>query len=222
MHYDEIVQLQEQHASWALLRSRHAAVMLSFFGRVFVESNSGGRSLRDRRTNIPAHSLQLRAQLCRELRRTPEELPFAGELIQVAEAHQTWEGAAERVLRGFGLSLLVPNDAYDAVRRWVDDHHLGGKLVYFRVPERLAPRAPVSRGPGLFLVDCLEVQHGNRYGPWLHAELERRAAYACLDDVADFRSAVRAVTRAGQIKDTDRHEKLARSSSNEFSDRFDT
>jgi len=43
MHYDEIVQLQEQHASWALLRSPHAALMLSFFGRVFVESNSGGR-----------------------------------------------------------------------------------------------------------------------------------------------------------------------------------
>jgi Protein of unknown function (DUF3375) len=43
MHYDEIVQLQEQHAAWALLRSPHAALMLSFFGRVFVESNSGGR-----------------------------------------------------------------------------------------------------------------------------------------------------------------------------------
>lgn len=43
MHYDEIVQLQEQHPSWALLRSPHAALMLSFFGRVFVESNSGGR-----------------------------------------------------------------------------------------------------------------------------------------------------------------------------------
>lgn len=43
MHYDEIVQLQEQHASWALLRSPHAALILSFFGRVFVDSNSGGR-----------------------------------------------------------------------------------------------------------------------------------------------------------------------------------
>jgi len=43
MHYDEIVQLQEQHAAWALLRSPHAALMLSFFGRVFVETNSGGR-----------------------------------------------------------------------------------------------------------------------------------------------------------------------------------
>ena len=43
MHYDEIVQLQEQHASWALLRSPNAALMRSFFGRVFVEPNSGGR-----------------------------------------------------------------------------------------------------------------------------------------------------------------------------------
>jgi uncharacterized protein YPO0396 len=165
------------------------------------------RSLRDRRTNIPDHSLQLRSQLCRHLRRTPEDLPFAGELIQITGAHREWEGAAERVLHNFGLSLLVPNDAYDAVRRWVDDNHLGGKLVYFRVPERLASRTPVPRVPGLFLVDCLEVEHGNRYRPWLRAELERRAGYACVDDVADFRSALRAVTRAGQIKDADRHEK---------------
>jgi uncharacterized protein YPO0396 len=165
------------------------------------------RSLRDRRTNIPDHSLQLRTQLCRHLRRTPEDLPFAGELIQVAQAHREWEGAAERVLHSFGLSLLVPNDAYDAVRRWVDDNHLGGKLVYFRVPERLASRAPVPRGPGLLLVDCLEVEQGSRYGPWLQAELERRAGYACVEDVADFRSVLRAVTRAGQIKDSDRHEK---------------
>jgi hypothetical protein len=43
MHYDEIVQLKEQHAAWALLRSPHAGLILSFFGRVFVDANSGGR-----------------------------------------------------------------------------------------------------------------------------------------------------------------------------------
>ena len=165
------------------------------------------RSLRDRRTNIPDHALQLRAQLCRDLDRPPADLPFAGELIQVAAAHHEWEGAAERVLHGFGLSLLVPNEVYDAVRRWVDGRHLGGKLVYFRVPERLAPRAPVPRGPGLFLLDCLEVQQESRYALWLSAELGRRALYACVADVADFRIANRAVTRAGQVKDADRHEK---------------
>ena len=41
----------------------------------------------------------------------------------------------------------------------------------------------------------------------MRAELDRRAAYACVDDVAGFRHAVRAVTRAGQLKDHDRHEK---------------
>ena len=50
------------------------------------------------------------------------------------------------MLHGFGLSLLVPNAAYEAVRQWVDSHHLDGKLVYFRVPERLARRDPTPAG----------------------------------------------------------------------------
>ena len=43
MQYDEIARLQEQHPSWALLRSRHAALILSFISRVFLEANSGAR-----------------------------------------------------------------------------------------------------------------------------------------------------------------------------------
>ena len=43
MQYDEIARLQEQHPSWALLRSSHAALILSFISRVFLEANSGAR-----------------------------------------------------------------------------------------------------------------------------------------------------------------------------------
>lgn len=43
MQYDEIDQLREQHATWSLLRSPHAALILSFFSTVFVEASSGGR-----------------------------------------------------------------------------------------------------------------------------------------------------------------------------------
>ena len=42
-------------------------------------------------------------------------LPFAGELIQVRAEATQWEGAAERVLHNFALSLLVPSRHYDAV-----------------------------------------------------------------------------------------------------------
>jgi len=41
MQYDEIAQLQAQHSAWALLRSPHAPLILSFLGRVFVDASSG-------------------------------------------------------------------------------------------------------------------------------------------------------------------------------------
>ncbi len=43
------------------------------------------------------------------------DLPFAGELIQVRPEEQAWEGAAERLLHNFGLSLLVPDRHYTAL-----------------------------------------------------------------------------------------------------------
>ena len=43
MQYDEIAHLQAHHATWALLRSPHAPLVLSFLGRVFIESNVGGQ-----------------------------------------------------------------------------------------------------------------------------------------------------------------------------------
>lgn len=42
MQYDEINHLQRNHAAWALLRSPHAPLVLSFLGRVFVDANAGG------------------------------------------------------------------------------------------------------------------------------------------------------------------------------------
>jgi hypothetical protein len=43
MHYDEIAHLQGLHPAWKLLRSDNVALVLSFLGRVFVDTNAGGR-----------------------------------------------------------------------------------------------------------------------------------------------------------------------------------
>ena len=74
-------------------------------------------SLTKRTSNLPASHTELREQLCKDLGLTPEELPYAGELLDVVEGHSEWRGAAERVLRGFALSLLVPQVHYDEVAR---------------------------------------------------------------------------------------------------------
>ncbi|QDP94869.1 hypothetical protein FOE78_02100 [Microlunatus elymi] len=176
-------------------------------------------SLAGRRTNLPAEQLAIREQLCAELGLTTGTLPFAGELIDVAEEYQPWRGAAERVLRGFALSLLVPQQHYPAVSDWVNGHRLsfrrddgrerGLRLVY----ELVAPRQVRVRGEqadGLMLADTLEVAPGD-FEDYLRAQLVRRAGYRCADTIEEFRTASYAVTRQGQVRSRDRHEKDDRS-----------
>lgn len=170
--------------------------------------NAELRSLQSRQSNLPRRSLELRDQLCADLQINTADLPFAGELIQVRDDARAWEGAAERVLRNFALSLLVPNIHYNAVASWIDSHHLNARVVYFRVPPRPAPvQPPERRAAQPLLVDMLEVKPDSEFEPWLRGELDRRANHLCVETISEFRTADKAVTRKGQIKDRSRHEK---------------
>jgi uncharacterized protein YPO0396 len=163
-------------------------------------------SLRVRRSNIPARMLTLREALCRAASVAEEALPFAGELIQVREDERAWEGAAERLLHNFGLSLLVPDTHYARVAEWVDRTHLGGRLVYYRVRRQRTGAESVPHPDSL--VRKLAIKPDSDCYGWLEAELARRFDYACCDTLDRFRREVRAVTPAGQIKAGDgRHEK---------------
>ena len=168
------------------------------------ELNDDLLSLKDRRSNIPRHSLQLRHRMCTELRLPEQALPFAGELIQVRQDAGEWEGAAERLLHGFAVSILVSQDHYRDVSDWIDANHLGGRLVYYRVPAR-PMTVPAVRPETLSA--RLEVRDGPLQA-WVQAELSHRAAHVCVDSMDDFRRQERAITRAGQIKGGGgRHEK---------------
>lgn len=163
-------------------------------------------SLRRRRSNIPSRQVELREQLRRALDLTEDALPFAGELVQVRGDERTWEGAAERLLRGFGTSLLVSEEHYSAVAEWVDRTHLGDRLVYYRVRPLRSLRT-VDVGPHS-LVRKLEVKPDAEHYAWLEAELARRFDYACCDDLSQFRREQQAITPSGQVKGAnEKHEK---------------
>lgn len=172
-------------------------------------------SLTKRTSNLPASHTDLREQLCKDLGLTPEELPYAGELLDVVEHQSEWRGAAERVLRGFALSLLVSQVHYDEVARWVngrrlsyrgrDGRQIGTKLVYERVPDRRVPLRPTAHDH-LTLADCLETKAG-AFADYLADELIKRADYRCVDTLAQFGQERRAVTREGQVRSGERHEK---------------
>jgi len=172
-------------------------------------------SLQQRTSNLDLAQVEVRAELCAALGLTPEDLPYAGELLDVSDEHSDWRGAAERVLRGFALSLLVPQQHYDAVAGWVNGRRItfhgrggqvrGAKLVYERVArQRVRLQSPDHEG--LLLADCIEVKDGP-FREYLADELTKRADYRCAASLEEFRSQRRAVTREGQVRSGERHEK---------------
>lgn len=163
-------------------------------------------SLKARHSNIPAEQIRMRTALCQALDLPEADMPYVGELVQVREDERDWEGAAERLLRTFGLSLLVPDTHYQQVADWVDRTHLRGRLVYFRV--RGTTRGDVSALHPDSLVRKLAIKPDSSFYDWLERELARRFDIACCTTREQFRRETRAVTRAGQTKSSgERHEK---------------
>ncbi|HET9113279.1 MAG TPA: ATP-binding protein, partial [Burkholderiales bacterium] len=163
-------------------------------------------SLKRRRSNIEDRQIQIRAALCTALDLQMDDMPFAGELLQVRVEERDWEGAAERLLRGFGLSLLVPDEHYKAVAEWAETNHLRGRLVYFHVRPRKTSELPDLHRDSL--VRKLAIKPDSVYYDWLERELAHRFDVSCCATQEQFRREARAITRAGQIKDpSGRHEK---------------
>jgi uncharacterized protein YPO0396 len=163
-------------------------------------------SLKQRRSNLPAPMIALRERLCEAIGVVPDSMPFAGELIEVRQDAAEWEGAAERVLHNFAMTLLVPARHYDDVVRWVDNTHIAARLVYFRVSEGV-PALRQRRHPQA-LSEKLRLKDDTPLYSWLQREIDRRFDHICCATIEQFRREPTAITRQGQIKTGgDRHEK---------------
>ncbi|HPS57219.1 MAG TPA: ATP-binding protein [Spirochaetota bacterium] len=163
-------------------------------------------SLRGRKTNIPARLLDMRTELCRAINVVESRLPFAGELIEVRDKEEEWEGAIERVLHNFGQSILVPDDLYGDVTGYAEKTDLRGRLVYYRVKDKRESRA-VQTVPGQ-LAGKIRIRSDNEFYEWIDEEIRTRFDYMCCETLDDFRRHPKALTHAGQIKSGGvRHEK---------------
>jgi uncharacterized protein YPO0396 len=162
------------------------------------------RALERQRSNLPAFLIALREAMAQELRIPQEELPFAGELLEVRPDQRAWQGAIERVLGGLARSLVIDEKRYAAVAGFLNSRHIGGRLAYLRmVPHDRPRRTAGSRS----LVHKLTPAPGE-HGDWIRAELLAHFDFACVESLADLRAEERAVTRQGQVKRSQKlHEK---------------
>ena len=187
-------------------RVTEAAVELQRLTDEANDVNTELVSLRQHKNNIPKRNLDLRQRMCDELGLPADSLPFAGELIAVRDDQRDWEGAAERLLHGFALSILVPDQHYRAVSDWINERHLGARVVYYRVAEPAVRMALPSWGPNA-LAAKLDIKD-TPFASWLEHELAHRADHECVAAMAEFRRLPKAITKTGQVKEKGgRHEK---------------
>ena len=169
-------------------------------------------SLRSRKSQIPARNLALRDRITQALNLSSSELPFIGELLQVRPEANAWEGAIERLLRGFGLCLLVPQAHYESANRYINKTNLQGRVIYYRV--KPAEPDPTWRGddPNRVPHKLKIKQDDETFYQWLKARLTQQFNYTCCDSISKFQQSTKAITPEGLIKHSaERHEKDDRS-----------
>ncbi len=205
-HLGELKTRQQNHDDELQNRQTEVSAQLINLKHEHGKIDSELTSLRSRRSSIDERQIRIRRCLCKDLSLAEEEMPFSGELIQVRADEPQWEGAAERLLHNFALSLLVPDKHYRAVADWVNRNDLNARLVYYRV--HLESRFEPSGLHPDSLVHKLSIKSDSGFYGWLEHALSRRFDYACCDDLKTFRRERQAITRAGQTKAAgERHEK---------------
>ncbi|SDD37934.1 ATP-binding protein [Niabella drilacis] len=162
------------------------------------------------KSNIPAHLVQVRKQLCAALKLDTAELPFAGELMQVKPEEQRWLPALEKLLHGFSLRLLVPDQYYKKVTRYLNQTNTGTRLVYYRVLDTFHT---LAEDDTVFYKLDFHAEHP--LSAWVEQQVAQQFSYTCLEDEKPLERYDKAITLNGLIKNRDRHEKDDRPGNND-------
>jgi uncharacterized protein YPO0396 len=178
-------------------------------GRIEGELNT----LLQSRNNIPTQLTAVRRDLCADLQIDEQELPFAGELMQVRGDEMDWQPALEKLLNPLALRLLVPDKHYRKVSRYVNNTRLGTRLVYHLVKDA-ALQQHADAGT---VWHKLEFQPGHPLSAWISQQVIQQYGYSCIDNEKTIGRYDRAITIQGLIKNKDRHEKDDRPGRNDAS-----
>ncbi|KAB1654310.1 hypothetical protein F8O01_13835 [Pseudoclavibacter chungangensis] len=135
-------------------------------------------SFRHRRSNVPDEAIERRRRIAEGTGIPVAELPYAGELFEVDPEHRDWTRAIERVVGDLAMQLLVDTDDFPAVRRYVDEHDLRGRLTLVPAARgRAASRTPIAGT----VPSMLRLDERSPFVGWLRDELVADRSVLCVE-----------------------------------------
>ncbi|HEY9871202.1 MAG TPA: ATP-binding protein [Candidatus Obscuribacterales bacterium] len=199
--------VEQSQAGARDLRDRIVQVTTSkeHLQRSLAQAQREIQALRRQPSNIPSDMLDLRRQIASAIGVSESALPFAGELMEVRKEESPWQGAIERVLRGFAVSLLVEERHYAALSNYVNATDLKGRLFYYKTDK--SNHFSGKELGSTSLVRKLNIKPGI-HAEWLLSELRNRFDYACVESAQALKNVERGLTIEGLVRHSwSRHEK---------------
>jgi uncharacterized protein YPO0396 len=161
------------------------------------EKSAERDSLRATGSLIPVKAQERREVIARGAGVDVSDLPYAAELIDIAAGEERWRPAAEKVLRGFGLRLLIPGHIKDKVAAFIDEHDMRGIVEYSIVTAVSAHRPRPEAGA---LATKLTVNAAHPSGRWLAGQVARQFTHVCVETARQLEEHPIAVTVLGTVK----------------------
>ncbi|MEU0494533.1 ATP-binding protein [Mycobacterium sp. NPDC006124] len=153
---------------------------------------------------LPESAITMRDHICAAVGVTSDELPYIAELMDLRPEHGRWRVAVEKVLRGVGLRLLVPDSHYAAVLRFVNDTNMGGRLQLHHVRAKFVGAQPVEAEPNTLAGKLFVVDDHHPCAAEAADVVAAAGDHVCVDVPDVFPRFRRAVTDTGLYKDSDR------------------
>ncbi|MFZ2238821.1 MAG: ATP-binding protein [Gordonia amarae] len=149
-------------------------------------------------STLPRAEHEMRRMLANHLQIDESELRYVAELVELRPDAGRWRLAVEKVLRGAGLRLLVPDEHFRAALRYVNSHDMRGRIQLHHAERHRMP-APE---PGTLGATLRAVDPEHPCAAEALTILTRLGNYVCVDDPAEFRNHIKAVTDQGLRKDS--------------------
>jgi len=147
-------------------------------------------------SNIDSQFQRLRDELLESLNFASDHCMFIAELIDVEESQRHWQGAIERALGGLRTTLLVPENAFSMVTRWLNSRHTGVH-VRVQVVREINSKQPIKFKTDGFLKKLVWRPHP--YRQWLKGHLASFDLH-CVDSTEILDQTPFSMTQQGLIQ----------------------
>lgn len=153
---------------------------------------------------LPEFALTMREQICAAVGVEAADLPYVAELMDLRPDQTRWRTAVEKVLRGVGLRLMVPDQHWTKVLAFVNETNMRGRLQLHHVRARLLGAEPVDPEPNTLAGKLFPVDPAHPCAAEAVDVVSAAGDHVCVDTPEVFARFRRAVTDTGLYKDSDR------------------